>query len=455
MSEISHKIIEKGNARISLTITVPLSRVTAVYNTSVKEIAKKAQIKGFRKGNVPVAVLEKRFGDALKADSFEKLVNESVQEVLKEVEKKPLPYARPELQKEDTFSFDISKDFIFTIEYDTIPCIEPCKIDSLTILEPKIRITDNDIEEELRGIQDRNAITIEKQGAIANGDVVSIAYSECDEKKNEIHGTKRENYTLTVGEKEQSVYDIGKDLIGMSKDEEKIITKTFSKDYAFKEYADKTVILKVFIENVKQRDLPDIDDELAQDFSQKYKTLDDLKKDLRIQLGERAQKIIEDTQEKQIMSYLVKNSKVEVPASAVQMQLESFWQNFVRSNGNNAETMLAELAKVGKSKDMLMDSWKQDAEKQVISQFLVAKLREEENITCTDEDVIERIKSDCEKTGADYKEIKDYYTKHNLMEQIKDDLAHKKLFEILKKRTTIKKEGEKSFLQIVEGQNNE
>ena len=341
--------------------------------------------------------------------------------------------------------------FTFTVLYDTTPDIVPADVSALTLSTPTVVINEEDIDKELKGIQERNAITSDKTTAIENNDIVTMSFVELDDNGNEIAGTKRESFTATIGSK-QTLYDIDDDILELVTGDEKIIKKDFPKDYQFSELAAKSITLKIVVTAVKQKDLPDIDDELAQDVNEKYKTLAELKADLKVQLQDRASFIIEKMHRKKIVDFLLEKSSIQIPESAVKLQLENFWNRFVQSNGGNTKVIEDSLIQMGQTKEQLTDTWKEDAKKQVAEQLVLDSLIKKENINIADDDVFATLKEDCEKTGNNFEEVKEYYTKHQLIPQLKYDIAQKKLFEILKNRTKIETDKEKSFSQLVEEQ---
>ena len=119
-----------------------------------------------------------------------------------------------------------------------------------------------------------------KDETVEKNNIVTIDYVELDDAKNEIAGTKREDFVFTVGTGE-NLYKVDDDIIGMKKGDSKEITKEFKKDYEDSDLAGKTVNLKVTVKAVKIRDLPALDDDFAQDCNEKYKTLQDMKDDIK------------------------------------------------------------------------------------------------------------------------------------------------------------------------------
>lgn len=453
MSECKYEEVRKEHALVHLTITVPVDIVQETYTNHLKQISKDAHIKGFRKGKVPVAVLEQKFGIGLRAEATDKIIQNSVKEVLEKATLKPLHYSTPKLEYTDkddqkNLIIDTDTDFSFTISYDTEPTIVPSNIDKCTIEECKITITEEDIETELKEIQERNAISSDTLEPIAHNNIVTYSYVELDENQQEIESSKREDYTTTIGT-EQDTYNLTDDLVGMKKDEEKIVTKIYPENYHYEAIASKTLTIKITISKVKTKELPPIDDELAQDVSDKFKTLTDLKKHITVQLEEKSQHLLRDLYKQNILDYLVKNSSIEVPQSAVSLQLESMWKNFVQQYGGDEANIIKNTEKNGNIKEQLFEMWTENAKIQITEQLLIHELLQLEKIEISDETVEKTIKKNSEKTGESYETVMNYYTQHNLMPQFKYDLQQKTLFDILKNRTIIKETKELSFTELV------
>jgi trigger factor len=167
-----------------------------------------------------------------------------------------------------------------------MPTVKIEDFSGIKIEEPQVEITDEEMNEELKAIQERNAMVLDKKDSegAANGDIATINYSELDDNGEEIAGSQREGFVFTIGSGE-NIYKIDDEIIGMKKDDTKEITKTYDADFADKELAGTTKKIKVTVTALKIRDLPELDDELAQDVNEKYKTLDDLKADIKKNLN--------------------------------------------------------------------------------------------------------------------------------------------------------------------------
>ena len=225
---------------VKLTVTVAKKDVQETYSATLSKYVKNAQIPGFRKGHVPANILERKFGDSLKADAMSELIDKSLNEVFeKETENRPLPYQQPSMDEMPVF--DTAKDFVYTVTYDVFPKVDVKDFSGITIKEPQVTIGDKELEEELKAVQERNAVVMDKKDgeAVEKDNIVTINYSELDDAEKEIDGSKREGFVFTVGTGE-NIYKIDDEIIGMKKNDTKVITKKYDKKDPNEELAGKT-----------------------------------------------------------------------------------------------------------------------------------------------------------------------------------------------------------------------
>jgi trigger factor len=447
---VSDKQVERlENSSVRLTVTVPKDEVKREYDELVGSYAKNVQIKGFRKGKVPRNVLERKFGDSFKVETAQKVIDSALQEVFREIDEKPLPYAQPEL--EGDLELEPEEPLTFTVKYDVFPEVEVGETTGLTIEEPQVSIKKEDEERELKQLQEQNSVVMEKdEGTVEKDNIVTIDYVELDEGGNEVEETKRQDFVFTVGSG-YNLYKIDDDVVGMTAGEEKIIEKEYPEDFEYEELRGRKKKLKVTVKVVKERQLPEVDDELAQDISEKYESLDDLKKDIRDRLQRSADQRIREQKVNNLMEKIEENSKVEVPESMVYAELAGMWQNFVQQYGGNEEQVEQLLQIQGKSKADILAEWREGAEKQLRRRLIVQKLIDDAGIEIPDEEAEADLKKRAEESGANPDEALEYYKNNNMMDYIKQDLAERKLFDDLFEKNTVKKGKKQGFLDLMQG----
>ena len=447
---VRDKQVEKeDNASVKVTLTVDKDTVKDEYQKLVKDYAKNVHIKGFRKGKVPPEVLERKFGDSLKAETSQKIVEESLKEIIDDIDEKPLPYAQPELV--DEIDFELDKDFSFTIRYDVFPDIELGEYKGLEIKAPQVTVTDEDLDRELTAIQEQNAMVMDKEeGAVEDQDVITLDYWEVDDNDEAIDGTSREDFVFTVGTG-YNYYKIDDDVKGMNAGDEKIVEKEYGEDVDIEELKNTKKRINVRVKAIKQRNLPELDDELAQDVSDKYETLDDLKKDIKERLEETARNRERQMKVDALMDQVVENSTVPLPESMVQAELDNQWRNFAQRYGMNPDDIDRILESQGQGRESLYGEWRPDVEKNIRKRLVVGKMIEAEEVETTDEEIEKKIAEQAERSNMSTEEARDYFEKNNLMEYLKQDIQEEKLFDSLLESATVKKGEKIKFLDAVGG----
>ncbi|MFP4535487.1 MAG: trigger factor [Spirochaetaceae bacterium] len=447
---VSDKQVEKlENSSVRLTVTVPKEEVKREYDDLLAGYAKNVQIKGFRKGKVPRNVLERKFGDSFKVETAQKVIDSALQEVFQEIEEKPLPYAQPELEGE--LDLEPEEPLTFTVKYDVFPDVEVGETTGLTIEEPQVSIKKEDEERELKQLQEQNSVVMEKDsGTVEKENIVTIDYVELDDQGNEVEDTKREDFVFTVGSG-YNLYRIDDEVIGMKAGEQKVIEKEYPEEFEFEELRGKKKKLKVTCKLIKERQLPEIDDELAQDISEKYDSLEDLKKEIRERLEKSAEQRIREQKVDNLMAKIEENSKVAVPESMVYAELAGMWQNFVGQYGGSEEQVEQLLQIQGKSKADILAEWREGAEKQLRRRLIVQKLIDQAGIEISEEEAEADLKKRAEESGANAEEALEYYKNNNMLDYIKQDLAERKLFDELFEKNSVKKGKKQSFLDLMQG----
>jgi len=438
---ITSKSVEKlENSAVKLSLTVGKEHAAKEYKDLLSKYTKEVQIKGFRKGKVPVSVLERKFGEGIRQEAAANLMDKALKAAMEEVEEKPLGYDYPEVQGEPVLNPE--EDFSFELIYDTFPEVKFGEYKGIEIEEQQVKILKKHENEELEKIQDQNSVVMDKADeTVANKDIVTIDYCEMDGKE-EKEDTKREDFVFTVGTG-YNLYKIDKNIIGMKKDEEKVISKKYKEDFENKDLAGKSIKLKVKIKAVKEKQLPELDDELAQDVNEKFETLDDLRKDIKKQLKEKAENKIKGEKLEQLIDKLVESSDIDLPASMIKAEQENNWRNFLQQSQAQEEQMLQFLEMQGQTKEQMLDNWKESSIKSLKSQLIFNKIIEDEKIEVSDEDLEKEIEKQAEMYNMPVEDLKKSFGEAGLKEYLSNDLKQKKVVDFLLDNAKIVKSAEK------------
>lgn len=434
--KVTNEITKLENSAVKLTVTIAKKDVAASYNESITKYAKNIQIPGFRKGKVPVSVLERKYGEALKAEAASDLVEKALGEVFETIEEKPLPYAQPTMDEVPVL--DVTKDLTFSVTYDIFPTVKIESLDGITIKEPVVEVGEAELNEELQQIRERNAMVLDKKDdeAAAKDDIATVNYCELGDDGAELEGTQRQDFVFTIGSG-QNIFKFDDDIIGMKKDETKEITKTYGDDFEDKELAGTTKKIKVTLTALKVRNLPDLDDELAQDVNEKYKTLEDMKSDIMRNMEAIRDRRINEIKSNALLEQLVEKYNFDLPKSMVQAELDHRWRMMAQQFGTTPEQLDKLVASSGQSKETMLTEWTGDAEKMLKSRIIVESLLKDRNITVTPEEIEQEMESIAEKSGVSVEEVKKHYADPRSKEYLIDDTKEQKLYKELFGQVTV------------------
>ena len=446
------KIEKLENSAVKLTVTVPQKEVQDNYNEIVNKYAKTIQIPGFRKGKAPVAVLERKFGEALKADIASDIIEKALEEVFSDIDKndeanRPLPYAQPKM--DEAPKLDVNSDFSFSLTYDVMPQVDVKHIESVTIKEPQVKIGEAELKEELEAIRERNAVVIDKKDteAAAKDDIATVDYWEIDDDGKEVDKSKREDFTFTIGSG-QNIYQFDDDIVGMKKGETKTLTKSWDKEYEDKELAGKTKKIGVTLKTLKLRKLPDLDDELAQDVNEKYKTLADMKADITKNLEAALANRLREIKANALLEQLVEKNPITLPKSMLDAEIDARWRMTAQRFQTSPEQLEKLVASSGQTKEEMLKQWAGDSEKMLKSRLIAENLLKARNIAVTPEEVEAEYAKIADGAGISLEEVKKHYADASKKEYLIDDMKEQKLYAQLFEQVKITKGDKTTFADL-------
>ena len=413
---------------VKLTVTIAKKDVQESYNGVLTKYTKNAQIPGFRKGHVPANILERKYGEGIKADALSEIIDSSLNEIFeKETENRPLPYQQPAMEKVP--ELDLTKDLTYSVTYDVFPKVEVSNLSGITVKEPQVTISDKDLENELKAIQERNAVVIDKKAdePAEKDNIVTVDYEE-------ENGEKRNGYVFTIGSGEDA-YGIEDQITGMKKDE----TKEFEKD---------SKKIKVTVKTIKVRNLPALDDELAKDVSEKFKTLDDLKKDISRNMEVAKNRKISEIKSQSLLEQLIEKNPFEIPASMLAAELDGRWRMMAQQFQTTPEQLKKMIESSGQTTESMLKEWTGDSEKMLKSRIIVDSLIKSKNISVTPEEIEEQYKKIAEEGGMDVEEVKKHYSDPRSKEWLIDDTKEQKLYNELYKEVKVSKGDKTTFADL-------
>jgi trigger factor len=448
---VTREITRLEKSSVKLSMKVGKDDVLSEYNGLLKDYAGKVQLPGFRRGKVPREVLERKFGDVLKRETLSQIIQKSVEEVFNDEafprEDKPLPYSNPQIQ--DDPKLDLDADLQYSVVYDTLPKVKIEKYEGFEAEVPDVSIEEEDLSRELESLRERNSIVLDKDEgeAAASGDVVTVDYCELEDNQ-PVESSKREDFTFTLGSG-HNTYQFDDDLAGMKKGETREFTRTYPEDFRDKDLAGKTKKLKVALTALKVKKLPDLDDDLAQDVDDKFKTLEDLKNNIRERLNDDLENRLRGLKVSRILEKIMEKTPVDIPESMLRVELDSRWRNLAHRFNTDAGGLFKIMGSSEERANSIIEEWKPDAVKALHSRLIVETLMEDMKLEASDEEVEKELKRVADESAVSVEEVKKHYEDERMMEYLKEDIKEHKVFDILLEKNIIKTGKREKYIDLI------
>lgn len=380
MRIIEKKIEYVAGSQVSIQASVSKIDIQSEYEKVLGKYQKKINLPGFRTGHAPLKMIERRYGEGLKGELIGDILENVIREISPELTRKPLPYAQPHF--DGSLDLDLEKDFSFTLRLDVDPEFEVADYKKMSTTIYNVKVADADIDKEIERIQERNALVLTKESAAEKGDILTVDYCEVDDTGKEVEGTKREGFVFTLGQ-EESYYDFEKDVLGMSTGEEKVVEKKYAKTYRHEDLAGRKLSLKVKVTGIKQKNLPALDDEFAQDVDEKFKTLADLKKDIREKMEKNAIESARNHRINALMKDVIDATEIDLPEAMLAAEADMRIRQMAQQSGMDQETIMKMLG--GQEKE-LYERWKPELVESAKSRLVLNKLKNDLEISVDDKD---------------------------------------------------------------------
>ncbi|MCY1153237.1 MAG: trigger factor [Sphaerochaetaceae bacterium] len=438
------QIKETENSSVELSITLTAQSIEDAYTALLKKYAKDITIKGFRKGKAPLNLIERKYGEMIREESTFNELEENLKVALDEVEDKykPLAFSTPTLINEESLTpFKPNTDLTYTVSYDVMPQFETPEYKNLELEAPTVEITDEDVDKEIEKLRQQNAFVVSKEDAAVEGDIVTVDFAQLDEDGNEIGDFNKKDAVITIG-KTQNYFELDNEFIGMKSGDSKTISKEFAADFADETYAGKTISIKIDMKEVKFNDVPELDDEFAQDVNEEYKTVEDLKKATKVKLEERAQQQLKDLKYQAVVDALIEKCPIVPPKSMIDAQADQQINNIARSNNMDMDTFAKIFEMQGQTLDQLKETWTPSIIKDINMGLIKEKIKDAETFEVTDEELTEAL-GDTSSYKADQL---DY-----LKEMITDELKLQKVNDFLIENNTFKESKKLSYDELMNG----
>lgn len=412
----------EGNQGV-LKVEVDAETVNKSLDSAFKKVVKQVTVPGFRKGKVPRSLFEKRFGvESLYQDAIDIMLPDAYMNAVEEAGIEPVD--RPEI---DVEQIEKGKSFVFTAKVTVKPEVKLGEYKGLEVEAFDTTVTDEDVENELKAMQERQAeLVVKEDGKAELGDTVVMDFEGFVDGE-AFEGGKAESYSLELGSG-QFIPGFEDQLVGLAAGESKDVEVTFPEEYHAADLAGKPAVFKVTVHEIKAKQLPELDDEFAKDVDDEVETLDALKEKIKSRLEHDKEHQKEHHIQDSVVEKAVENAEIDIPAVMIDNEVDRMLQEFgqrLQMQGMNLE-LFYQFS--GKDEAALREEMKEEATQRVRGSLTLEAIAKAENLEATEEDV-----------NAELQKMADMYnmTVDNIkaalgnLEGIKADLKIKKAIDFL------------------------
>ena len=425
---------------VKLTIEVPAEELEKAIEAAYKKQKNQISVPGFRKGKVPRVMIEKMYGvgvfyedaaNTLMQQNYPSAVDESGVDIV----------SRPTV---DVVQIEKGKPFIFTAEVAVKPEVTLGKYMGVTVTKIDTSVSEDEVNEALEQQRNNNARTISvTDRPVAVGDTAVIDFEGFVDGV-AFEGGKGENHPLEIGS--HTFIDTFEDqLVGKNAGDEVEVDVTFPEQYQAADLAGKPATFKVKINEIKTKELPELDDEFAQDVSE-FDTLAEYKESLKKNLEEKKENEAKRTKEDEAVQKIIDKSKMDIPEAMIDTQCETMIEEFAQRIAQSGLSMDQYLQFSGLTVDGLKEQVRPEALSRIQASLVLEQIAKDENIEVSDEDVNAEIEKMAASYGMEADKLKEYMGDAE-KDSMKKDLAINKAVELVmsnvKERAKAKSKKEK------------
>ena len=420
----------KETNRGVLTFTISQDQIKPELDRVFNSVKKTLNVPGFRKGHLPRPIFDQKFGEeALYQDAMNALLPDAYEAAVKEAGLEVV--AQPKI---DVTSMEKGQDWVITAEVVTKPEVKLGEYKNLEVsVDVDKEVTDADVEERIERERNNLAELVIKEGAAENGDTVVIDFVGSIDGV-EFDGGKGENFSLGLGSG-QFIPGFEDQLVGHSAGETVDVIVTFPEDYQAEDLAGKEAKFVTTIHEVKAKEVPALDDELAKDLDDEVETLDELKAKYRKELEAAKEIAFDDAVEGAALDLAVENAEiVELPAEMVEDEVHRAMNEFMGNMQRQGISPEMYFQITGTTQEDLHKQYEADADKRVKTNLVIEAVAAAEGFDATEEEI--------------QKEINDLAAEYNMEvsqvsallspEMLKHDITMKKAVEVITSTAKVK-----------------
>jgi trigger factor len=404
--------LEKNMAK--LTIEVSAEELEKAIEGAYKKNRNSISIPGFRKGKVPRPMVEKMYGkEIFYEDAANALIPEAYEKAFDECEEEIVSSPKIEVVQ-----IEGGKPFIFTAEVALKPEVKLGKYKGVKIDKVEAEVTEEEVTAEIDKERERNARNINvTDRAVKDGDMTVIDFEGFVDNV-AFEGGKGENYPLTIGSG-AFIPGFEEQLVGAEIDKEVEVNVTFPEDYQAEELKGKVAVFKCTVKEIKEKELPELDDEFAGEVSE-FETLAEYKEDIKKNLVEKKEKDAKNAKEEAVIDEIINDSDMEIPEAMITTQQRQTVDDFAQRMQMQGLSMEQYFQFTGSNYEMLLEQVKPQAEKRIKSRLVLEAVVEKEKIEVSEEEYVKETEKMAEAYQMEAEKVREMLGEKEKAQVMKD-----------------------------------
>lgn len=416
---------KKGPVTGQIEFTIERATIEEGLDRAFKKIRGRLNVPGFRKGKVPRKLFNKMYGEeALYEDALNDLLPRAYQKALAELEDEDFELVgEPSI---DIKSMEKDADWEIIAEVPLKPEVTLGDYKNIEVTKQDRTVTDEDVADELESRRQRAVELALKDDAAEEGDTVVIDFEGYKDGE-KFDGGSAENHSLELGSG-QFIPGFEDQLIGAKSGDEKDVEVTFPEEYGAEELAGQDVVFKVVVHEVKEKRVPELDDEFAKDVDDEVETLDELKDKIRQQLEKSKDRAATEATDDEAIQRAVENAEVpEIPEAMIDEEVDRQFNLFINNLQQQGISKDQYMSMIGTSEQELRDQFRNEADFNVKTNLVLEAIAKAENIDVTTEDIDAEIKDLAEQYGMEEDRVRGILSE----DLLKHDISLKKSIDLI------------------------
>src|SRR5881396_1872525 len=422
------ELIDISACKKNLDIEIPQEVVDREITHIAQEFARRARVPGFRPGKAPVGVVKTRFREEILSEMMQHLMPKYVGDAIEERQLDIVQAPRFE-----SVNYTPGQPLRFKAVFEVYPDLDITNYVGIPIQQVSSKVEDSEVEVSLKKFQEEMAelVPVEEDRQIKEGDFAEISFSGTIEGSEEPPVTAQKAVAEVGGR--NTLKEFSENLLGAKANEEKTFSVQYRADYPEAKLAGRTVEYKVKVDAIKQKEIPEINDEFAQRLGD-YKTLDELKSKARADLEKYKHDHAQEEMREKLLEWLENNNEFEIPQSLVERQLQIRVQRLLRDlsrQGVNPQRLDVDWGKIREDQT-------QQAIRDVKGSLILEHIAEVENLRVSDEEVEAEIDKISSETKRPKEKVREVLTREGGLDRLKTQIRNKKTLDFLQERARVR-----------------